>query len=88
MQYPLEKIVWLLKFDGPGEAQSFLEHHGLIVRDEIVTLERGSYVDPEAVFPTRRAILLIGSKLRTSVGEVGYWFVVICRNIHEFHANL
>lgn len=77
LQFPLERVASLLKFESVEMAQNFLEHYGLRVGEGCVLLEKGAYINPEAKFPPQRATMLIESKLTTTVGEVGHLISVI-----------
>ena len=63
-------MVRILEFENKIEARYFCKFHGLNVTEEIVILDKTSYVDPEDSWPPRRSQKLIESKLDKSVGEV------------------
>ncbi|CAC5393662.1 unnamed protein product [Mytilus coruscus] len=68
--YSLNEMVRCLGFDSKIEARYFCKFHGLNVTEEIVVLDRTSYVEPEESWLPRRSQNIIESKLRCSIGEV------------------
>lgn len=60
----------LLQFENDSEAVSFCHHHGFSVENGTILMDRRGFVEPDTALEPRRAINLIESKQRVSVGEV------------------
>ena len=69
-QFPLSDLVRILAFESLDEAAQFCRHHGLQITQELLTVDRSSFVRPETAIGAVRAMNIIESKLTVSPGEV------------------
>lgn len=70
-QIPLCDLVQILCFESESEASDFCQHFGFLVTNcgELV-LDKTKYIEPETAWAPRRAVNLIESRLKSSVGEL------------------
>ena len=77
LPFPLRDAVRMLGFESEQETAEFCGVHGLMVAKGRVQFVRGEAVQPEQAVPVSQCPMLVGSKCRTSLGEVSILWILL-----------